>query len=155
MPNDWASLQPCTLGTQVLQVRSLSGEGKRALVEHKYPDRDGAEHRDLGAEPLQFSLQAVFFGLTYELEFQALIAQMNAAQRVLFTHPHHGTVWVRIESVRDRESTEGARYIEADIDLVEDALDVAGFTVSPPGLPGIGSLLDVAAAAATAALGAL
>lgn len=155
MANDWTSLRPCTLGTQVIPVRSMSGEWSRALVEHKYPDRDGGEWQDMGREPYQFSLQAVFYGLTYELEFQALVAQMNLAQRVLFTHPHHGTAWVRIKLVRDRESTEGARYIEADIDLVEDALDVAGFTISPAGLVGIGSLLDTAASAASAALAVL
>ena len=155
MSIDWVHLVPCMLGLQVVPVRSISGDWARALVDFRYPDRDGAEQEDLGREPAQIGLDAVFYGPTYEADFQALLTQMNAAQPVLFTHPHHGSLMVRIRRVRDRTSVEGAKFIEADIELGEATTDNVGFSIGVAGVAGVANAFDEAASAASAAIGAL
>lgn len=153
--NGWGHLQQCRLGLVPIHIRGISGERGRSLVEFEYPDRDGAEHQDMGRKRWSGNLDAVFFGPLYELHYQSVVALMDQAEPVLFTHPHHGLLLVRIETIQDRTSTEGAKYIEADIQLVESSLDTTSFAVSPAGVAGVANLLDAAIALAQTYVGAL
>lgn len=150
----WTHLVPCLLGSEVIHVQDISGRRGRALVKYSYPKRDGAEHDDMGAEAGEWSLGVVFFGATYEADYMRLVALMNAALPVTFTHPHHGTTTVRIESIRDRTSTEGAQYIEADVSVVEDVVDVVGFTPTTS-VASAANAFDDAASSASSSIGGL
>jgi len=154
----WGHLRECKLGDVVVHVRRISGSRARGLARFRYPGRDGAEHEDTGREPRTFTLDAVCMDTvtgTYRMHWDALEELFEAGSRVTFVHPHKGTYTMRIERLQDTTSTEGARFIEATIDLIEDVAEEAGFMVTDGGLAGALNVFDTAAAAATTALAAL
>lgn len=155
----WLHLQTCKLGTVQLHVQRITVDRPRRLARFEYPGRDGAEHEDNGKGPRSVSLDVVCMDLplggSYLDQWADLEDVFETSSRVTFVHPHHGSFTVRIERLRDTTSTEGARFIEGSIELVEDATSASGFTVTSGGLAGAANVFDAAAAAATTALAAL
>lgn len=154
----WDHLQRCTVGGVELGLRSARGSVGRDLVSFRYPGRDGAEHQDLGRREQRFSLDVVFHdidGRDYRAAFDELRQVMDDGKVVAFVHPHHGEYSVRVAELNDTTSERGARFIRADLELVEDTGRDVAFTAKAAGLPGAANLFDTAAAAATTALAAL
>ncbi len=47
---------------------------ERAVIEHTYPFVNGADLEDMGLNPQQVQLQAVFFGLSYATRYNQLLS---------------------------------------------------------------------------------
>lgn len=144
------------LGTVYLDVSELHDEQELDLVEHRYPEVDGAEQEPTGRAPYSWTLDVGFLGEWWRTAFDAVQAMFEAGEPVYFTHPRTGRLHrVRIKRFRPAHSTRIQNGCLATIGLVEDNLITVGLVVVDAGVPGAAADFDAAATAAETALGAL
>lgn len=84
----------------VLDILSCEDSAGRALVEHKYPHRDGADTEDMGAEARTTSLRLCFFPHAKRPDpygdFLRLVKLKDQGKPQKFTHPLTGTYDARV-----------------------------------------------------------
>lgn len=148
-------IQWAELAGERLQVQEVRERHARDLVRHRFPGRDGAEHRDTGAEASEWTVQATFLdwqGTEYWESYRNVLAAMNNAATVTWQPPHGDSQQVRIESIDGTTSTEGTRAVRATLQLVADTSETATFTADERGLDALAQDFDEAAKEAEEAL---
>ncbi|WP_353115309.1 DNA circularization N-terminal domain-containing protein [Nitratidesulfovibrio sp.] len=109
-------------GFEVLRTRD---KGERALVEHEYPYRPGAEVEDMGRKARRISLTAVFNGPQYEAGLARLVAALEESGPGELVHPVFGSVTVRVASWDIPHEGEQPDYVEVALEFVEAGTDNA------------------------------
>lgn len=109
-------------GFEVLRTRD---KGERALVEHEYPYRPGAEVEDMGRKARRISLTAVFNGPQYEAGLARLVAALEESGPGELVHPVFGSVTVRAASWDIPHEGEQPDYVEVALEFVEAGTDNA------------------------------
>ena len=110
------------VGFEVLRTRD---KGERALVEHEYPYRPGAEVEDMGRKARRISLTAVFNGPQYEAGLARLVAALEESGPGELVHPVFGFVTVRAASWDIPHEGEQPDYAEVALEFVEAGTDNA------------------------------
>lgn len=109
-------------GFEVLRTRD---KGERALVEHEYPYRPGAEVEDMGRKARRINLTAVFNGPQYEAGLARLVAALEESGPGELVHPVFGSVTVRAASWDIPHEGEQPDYAEVALEFVEAGTDNA------------------------------
>lgn len=82
--------------TQKTAVEQIADNGGRRLAVYEYPYFDGQRVADLGRKGETFTFNIKFFGLNYQLLFNAFLDQVvNSNLRGTLTHPVRGSVQAR------------------------------------------------------------
>lgn len=76
----------------VFDCLSTSDSVERALAEHGYPYRDGADVEDMGRGPRRVSVEAIFFGDAYEAALKRFLAVLDEAGAGELVHPVFGAM---------------------------------------------------------------
>ena len=155
---EWDHLVWAELAGERLLVGEIRASESRDLVRHRFPGRDGAEHRDTGAQEGKWTVEAHFHdyqGVEYFDAFRAVRDAMNDAEIVTWVHPHGDRRQVRIERIDSVTNPDGARYVKATIELVEDTPITATFLAEARGLEALAQDFDAAVLEVEEALEAL
>ena len=92
----------------------------RALARHEYPNRPGADIEDLGREPRQITLRAVFYS-TELAKRDALIKAIETPGSGTLNHPVWGSITVNCERSRCKHTAQFRDYAEMDLTFIEDS----------------------------------
>jgi prophage DNA circulation protein len=117
------TLLPASFRGAPFEVLRTRDNGSRAVVEHEYPYRDGAEVEDLGRKARRISLTAVIWGKDYEAALQKLIAAMDTRGAGDLVHPVFGPVKVQPVSWDIPHDGERPNYAEVALEFVVAAPD--------------------------------
>lgn len=71
-------------------VITITDNIERAVVEHAYPFVDGADLEDMGRQPRQVQLQAVFFGKDYRIGLDKFMTTLQQSGADVLVHPIFG-----------------------------------------------------------------
>jgi prophage DNA circulation protein len=115
------NLQDCQFRGVRFDCISTNDESSRALVEHAYPYRDGAEVEDLGANAWKATVKTLIYGADYETQLKLLIAALNTAGSGEFVHPIFGRMQVQVASYRPVHDAESPDQAQVEISFVETA----------------------------------
>lgn len=128
---------------------STQDEASRALVEHAYPYRDGAEIEDLGANAAKLSVRTLIYGPDYERLLQELMAALDTAGAGELVHPVFGLMQVNVARYRTVHDAESPDQAQLEIDFVESAPRNPFFDVNLPQaeIAAVGTAVDAATAA--------
>ncbi len=99
----------------VFDCISTDDEIARAVAMHSYPYAEGAESEDLGGEPNQISLTAIFYGDDYDARLQSFLDQLNEPGTGDLIHPVFGTI--------------NAQFLGAQIHHEADSIDQASVSL--------------------------
>lgn len=102
-------------------------KGKRALVQHGMPYRDGEDLEDLGRDARVFALRAVVYGDTYEVALQALLTAIEAPGSGELIHPIYGSLTVMVAEWEVTHDADRPDYAEIALTFLEDSPDTAFF----------------------------
>lgn len=108
------------------ESQTIDDEIVRRLATCKYPYRDGADLEDMGREPRNTRITAVFFDdgdLTYESKLNALIQVIDEAKSGTFIHPILGEWQARIERSSIRHTHDERDMATVDLTIIEDGTD--------------------------------
>lgn len=111
---------------------STSDTLSRALVEHSYPYREGAEVEDMGANATRISLRAIFWGENYERGMLAFLEAIAATGAGELSHPIYGRRRVQVASCRDTFDAESPDSVQFEVEFVESLTREPFFHVSTP-----------------------
>lgn len=115
------NLQDCQFRGVRFDCISTNDESSRALVEHAYPYRDGAEVEDLGANAWKVTVKTLIYGADYEIQLKLLLAALDAAGSGEFVHPIFGRMQVQVASYRPVHDAESPDQAQLEISFVETA----------------------------------
>ncbi|MDO9016551.1 MAG: DNA circularization N-terminal domain-containing protein [Deltaproteobacteria bacterium] len=158
------SLQRCTLESIAFPVESIEQQGARGVVEHEQWGRDGAELTDTGRKAYRGKITALFLrGLSgwpdslYETDYPAVIDLLatRGDRDLRLAHPLLGTFPVRVPSWAPRVVAGVRSGAYLDFEWIEQRASVTGVVATLLPATDVGQTLDVAAAAADAALAPL
>lgn len=104
----WAdSLEMASFGGATFHCERVSDSLVRRWARYAYPYRDGVDVEDMGREPRETTITAVFAGPDYQSDLGALLLVVDDGEPATFTHPLFGS-WqaranlTRIEHQHDR-----------------------------------------------------
>lgn len=100
----------------VLRTRD---HGERAIVEHDYPYRPGAEVEDMGRKARRISITAVFYGPQYENALEQLIKALEEPGKGELVHPVFGAITVQVASWDIPHEAEQPDHAEVTLEFVE------------------------------------
>lgn len=80
-------------------VLTISDQLDRALVLHAYPDNDGADLEDTGAQPREVRVEGTLSGAGWLTQLRALEAACGQAGRHTLVHPQLGTLTGRVRGL--------------------------------------------------------
>lgn len=103
-------------------VLSVGDAFSRRVVEHKYPYRDGADLEDIGREPRETTLQAVFHGEGALSDLGSLIALWDEGKTGLFQHPLLGSWQTKIISMQVQHEASSRDTSTVDITFKQDGI---------------------------------
>lgn len=89
-------LLPAQLNGLEFHYREVTGEGGRRTVLFQYPGSDDSYLEDLGKEARTYNIQAFLIGDNYHVTRDDLIDILDAGGGMLFQHPYHGEVKVKL-----------------------------------------------------------
>ncbi len=93
---------------------------ERAVIEHTYPFVNGADLEDMGLNPQQVQLQAVFFGLSYATRYNQLLSVIQQKGADVLVHPVRGRLQnMMLCSARLRHDAENVNYVAVDLTFRE------------------------------------
>jgi nucleoid-associated protein YgaU len=92
---------------------------EKRIIKHEYPDIDGAEFEELGAEPRNISGSGVFFGNNAYNNFKKLQKLFYEKTDGKLYHPKYGTFTVRFTKLTSKEEPL-PNYVEYDFEFVEN-----------------------------------
>ena len=135
--DEWGELlfEASYFGT-LIDIVSTDDDFSRALVEHKFPFRDGAVLSDMGAEPRSTSVRVVFIPtsdqeldhITRLIEFLNLLDDASSITPTpQFVHPIVGSYPALPRDISMSASAQDRDIISVSLTFVEDGLDPAAF----------------------------
>ena len=145
---------PVTLNGVEFTVETASDEFGRSLIEHAYPDRDGADLQDTGAEPQRVNLQGFIKGPTWLEDLELMKLTLSLSQIHTLTHPQWGTLQGRTKrlGIDHREDEHDMARIR--LEFVVGTVQVWAFGVTST-IATAAAAVNTAASAVTAAAAAL
>lgn len=140
-------------------ITNLHTEIKHGLVEHKYPDRDGAHIEDVGMEPLKITCKALFynnisrgpgetfpFGKMFPDHYNKFWKICQSRKSGILTHPFLNSITCNLSSMITDLSAERRDGVAVDLEWVQtidaEIFDVQAVTVSESLLSDGVALLD-------------
>lgn len=110
------TLQDASFKGFVFEIVKTDDTSERATVEHSYPYVDGADVEDMGRSARRTSVEAIFYGINYEISLQAFLAILDQPGSGEFIHPVFG-------SIKNAQATRSSIHHDA------DNPDQASFTI--------------------------
>lgn len=114
------NLLDASFGDLVFECVATDDEVARAVAVHSYPYINGAVPEDMGGEPFQTSIPAIFYGDDYDVRLKAFLAKLNETGQDDLVHPVFGTMKAQFMSAQvhhDADSPDQAtvalRFMEA------------------------------------------
>lgn len=101
------------------EVVRTRDHGERALVEHEYPYRTGAEIEDMGRKARRISITAVFYGPHYAAGLSALLQALEKPGKGELIHPVFGSVTVCAGPYDVTHDAEQPDHAEVTLEFVE------------------------------------
>lgn len=120
------TLQDASFKGVVFEVVKIDDTSERATVEHSYPYVDGSDIEDMGRGARRTSVEAIFYGVNYEISLQAFLAILDQPGSGEFIHPVFG-------SIKHAQAIRSA--IHHDADNPDQASVTIEFVESTPGNP--------------------
>jgi prophage DNA circulation protein len=146
---------PCTLAGIVIMVESIENTYNQALIEHVYPDRDGADLEPVGADANRLSVTGYVTGPTWLWDLEVLVAAIQEPGAHVFVHPQLGTLTGRVRMLAVTHRDEEHDLARIRLDFVEGRLvDTLSFAAGSS-IAASAAAVRTAAAAVTAAYAAL
>lgn len=109
--------------------QTTSDPVKRAIVVHEYAYKDGGEVDDMGRDARVFSINAIFFGDTYQQEMQAFIAALDEGGAGELIHPIYGTHMVVVREYTPDHDADNPDSCKIAITFVESGLHTPFFNL--------------------------
>lgn len=101
-------------------VLNITDTFERAFVEHAYPFVNGADLEDMGLQPRQVQLQAVFFGKGYRIGLDKFIQAIQQSGVDVLVHPIFGRMPNMLcASASIRHGDEFVDYVTLDLTFIE------------------------------------
>lgn len=133
---DWKdSLRAMSFKGVVFPVTNVVNNSGRNLAKHSYPYRPGQDVVDLGRQPLEITVDAIFvnepflvqaFGRDlYPGRFEKLLAAIHEGGSGELVHPVFGTLKAICETYNDTTTTDELNAIRVNLTFVEDDTNVA------------------------------
>lgn len=117
------TLLDCTFRGFVFDVRSTADAADRALSEHAYPWRDGADIEDMGRGARTVAIEAVFFGDDYESRLRVFLTLLDMAGAGELQHPVFGSIrTAQVRRYRVQHTAEGVDQCQVSVEFVESTL---------------------------------
>lgn len=121
------TLLPASFRDIIFDVISCRDDTERAIVQHEYPYRDGAEVGDMGRRPRLVTLRAVFWGDDYEDDVTALIEALDTPGKGELIHPVFGSLDMVCRSYRVDHHEDSPDYAEMELVFTEASPDIPFF----------------------------
>lgn len=143
----------CTLNSYTITIEQADDEFARALVEHVYPDRDGADLEDCGADSQRVTLTGHVSGPLWLSTLDGLKASLSLLSIHTLVHPQFGTLTGRVRrlSVTHRDDEHDLARLR--IEFVAGTVQEWSFEVSASILSAAAAVENAAAAVTAAAAG--
>jgi len=110
-----------------LQVLGENLQAQRATAEHGTPFKDGDTVVDLGRGSRRFAIQAVTFGVNYEIELQNILLAVDTAGPGELIHPIYGSLNVVCQNWDVQHQADRPDYAEVSLQFLEDTPDAPFF----------------------------
>lgn len=124
---------------------------RRALAVHEYPFKDGGEVDDMGRRARTFTVNAIFFGDTYQRELQAFIAALDEGGEGELVHPVYGSHTVVVQEYDPKHDADRPDSCTIAITFVESGLHTPFFNVAGSAMGAAQNAADGASSALDAA----
>lgn len=151
MDDQWGTqLYEASFGGVRIDAQSTSDDLSRALVRYKYPNRNGADVEDMGAEEWVTRCRLIWFprdGQDARAAFLEFVDVVNQGKSQIFSHPIFGERRCKVGQFQASAETGTRDTIMADVEFVEDTVDAAR-VLPGAGAPVGASVQDVSAIAA-------
>lgn len=121
------TLLPASFRGVPFDVIATRDDVERALVQHEYPYRDGAEIEDMGRRPRKVTFRAVFWGEDYEEAVTDLIEALDTPGKGELIHPVFGSLTMACPSYRVDHHEDHPDYAEMELVFMEASPDIAFF----------------------------
>jgi prophage DNA circulation protein len=121
------SLLPASFRGVPFDVVAARDDVERAIVQHEYPYRDGAEIEDMGRRPRKVTVRAVFWGEDYEDAVTDLIKALDTPGKGELIHPVFGSLTVACPSYRVDHHEDHPDYAEMELVFTEASPDIPFF----------------------------
>lgn len=120
----WAqTLLDASFRGTALQVLGENLQAHRATAEHGTPFSDGDTVVDLGRGARQFAIQAVVFGVNYEIELQNILLAVDTAGPGELIHPIYGSLSVVCQTWDVKHQADRPDYAEVSLRFLENLPD--------------------------------
>lgn len=113
---------PCTLNGIRVIVDSAEDTFTEGLVEHTYPDRNGADLEPVGSEARRLALTAFVTGPLWLEDLETLIASIQFPGAHTLVHPQFGTMTGRVRVLTITHRDEEHDLARLRIEFVEGRL---------------------------------
>lgn len=101
-------------------VISVDDDFYRSTIEHAYPFVNGADVEDLGLNPLNVRMQAVFYGDGYYTDFKRFLKVLQQSGAATLVHPIRGRLQNMIcTGANFRHEAEMIDYVALDLTFIE------------------------------------
>ncbi|BFU64706.1 DNA circularization protein [Rodentibacter abscessus] len=101
-------------------VISVDDDFYRSTIEHAYPFVNGADVEDLGLNPLNVRMQAVFYGAGYYTDFKRFLKVLQQSGAATLVHPIRGRLQNMIcTGANFRHEAEMIDYVALDLTFIE------------------------------------
>ncbi|OLN30451.1 Phage tail/DNA circulation protein [Desulfovibrio sp. DV] len=121
------TLLPASFRGVPFDVISARDDTERAIVQHEYPYRDGAEIEDMGRRPRKVTLRAVFWGDDYEEAMADLIDALDTPGKGELIHPVFGSLTMACPSYQVEHHEDSPDYAEMELVFMEASPDIPFF----------------------------
>jgi prophage DNA circulation protein len=122
------TLLPASFRGVAFDVIAVRDDVERALVQHEYPYRNGAEIEDMGRRPRKVTFRAVFWGDDYEDAVTKLIEKLDEPGKGELIHPVFGSLTMACPSYRVDHHEDHPDYAEMELVFMEASPDIPFFT---------------------------
>lgn len=144
------TLGPYKLDGIEFEATTRERRGGRALVERRYPNRDGGDQEDMGREPYTYELTIPLFDGVDPEHYPNLFDQLRAVlesppSTLEYQDPEDGVVVVSVGAWSAALDSERRDGVVLSVTLIERQLDVANLGRTLRADPGIGDPEELAA----------
>lgn len=152
------TLQEANFRDFVFDIVKVDDDASRALVEHNYPYKDGADVEDMGRGARHINVEAVFYGPDYEAQLQWFLGLLDQPGSGKLIHPVFGNFeHIQVGKYSIRHEADNVDQASVTIEFVESTTGEPFFNRSLPSqtadaVPQHGALATAAATDAQSSL---
>lgn len=123
----WADLQPASFRGIEFDCITISDSAARAVAQHAYPYRDGADIEDLGSGPRTIRVRAIFYGDDYLARLNDFVDALAVAGADEFIHPVFGSLRVQLTEQEVSHDADNIDQAGVTLTFIESEAAVAFF----------------------------